>query len=117
MVNLIRVGEVKDLPPSLQDFIQKYPKVWESYNTLGEACVKAGPLEAKYVELIKIAIYATKGMFTPLKTHVRWALKFGATSQEIYHTILQLLTADGISQVSMAMKWANEVISDEVKKG
>lgn len=113
---MARIAKVEELPKSLQDFIKKYPNLWESYSKLGEACATAGPLEDKYVELIKIAIYGTKGMFTPLKTHVRWALKFGATPREIEHAILQLLTAEGIGHVMMAMKWANEVIVDETSE-
>lgn len=116
MNKLERAAKVGELPKSLQGFIKKYPRLWESYNKLGEACAEAGPLENKYVELIKIAIYGAKGMFTPFKTHVRWALKFGATPQEIEHTILQLLTAEGIGHVTMAMKWADEVIADETSK-
>jgi alkylhydroperoxidase/carboxymuconolactone decarboxylase family protein YurZ len=108
-----RSSDVKTLPESLQDFIKKYPTIWNSYSKLGEECTKSGPLDNKQVELIKVAIYGLKGMHTPFKTHVRLALKFGATPNEIEHAILQMLTAEGISNTVMALKWANEVIIDQ----
>ena len=113
---MVKNTKAEELPASLQTFIKKYGDIWKSYSKLGEACAKAGPLGEKQVELIKIAIYGTKGMFTPFKTHVRQALKSGATKEEIEHSLIQLLTAEGVSHVIMTMKWANEVISDEAKK-
>ncbi|NWG09303.1 MAG: carboxymuconolactone decarboxylase family protein [Nitrososphaerales archaeon] len=86
------------------------------YKKLGEACSRAGPIEDKYIELIKLAIWGTRIQYTPFKTHVRLALRNGATPEEIRHAIIQLLTAEGISTTTIAMNWANEVIADEIKK-
>ena len=116
VIVLRRKVPIKELPKSLQDFISKYPIIWESYTKLGEACSKAGPLEDKYVELIKLAIWGTRIQYTPFKTHVRLALRSGATPEEIKHAIIQLLTAEGLSTTTIAMNWANEVIEDDYKK-
>ncbi|NIN51939.1 MAG: hypothetical protein GTN80_06445 [Nitrososphaeria archaeon] len=105
---------IEELPMSLQDFIRRYPEIWRAYSRLGEECSKAGPLKAKEVELIKMVIYGMKQLFTPFKTHVRLALKEGASREEIEHAIVQLLTAEGMSTTMMAMKWANEIIEDEI---
>ncbi|MFQ5710538.1 MAG: carboxymuconolactone decarboxylase family protein [Candidatus Geothermarchaeales archaeon] len=107
---------IEELPKSLQDFVKRYPDIWRAYERLGEACTKAGPLGAKEVELIKMVIYGMKQLFTPFKTHVRLALREGASREEIEHAIVQLLTAEGLSTTVMAMKWADEVTKDEVKK-
>jgi alkylhydroperoxidase/carboxymuconolactone decarboxylase family protein YurZ len=66
--------------------------------------------------LIKIVIYATKHLFTPFKTHVRFALEKGVSKPEIEHAIIQLITAEGISTAMMALKWAHEVIEKSKQK-
>jgi alkylhydroperoxidase/carboxymuconolactone decarboxylase family protein YurZ len=115
-LNLIKeTPNERELPKTLRSFIKKYPEIWNSYDNLGSSCTENGPLTEKMLELIKIAIHGANGMFTPFKTHVRLAIKTGATPDEIEHTIIQLLTSKGISQVMMCMKWANEVMNN--KKG
>lgn len=108
-----REVKISDAPTTLQAFIKKYPDLWKTYNNIGKICFENGPLPEKTLELIKISIHGANGMFTPFKTHVRKALKAGATPEEIEHVILQLLTSRGISQVMMCMKWAEEIIKDK----
>jgi len=98
------------LPKSLQDFIKKYPQVWEAHEKLGVACKKAGPLEEKYVQLIKLALSGLQMHETAFKTHVRGALRAGAKPAEIEQTILQLLPTAGINSMMIAMNWAKDVI-------
>ncbi|MEE9283287.1 MAG: hypothetical protein V3U49_04355 [Nitrososphaerales archaeon] len=69
---------LSDLPSSLQRFAAKHPKIWEKYSELGQESSLAGPLDGKIVQLIKVAIYASKRQETPLKTHVRLAIENGA---------------------------------------
>lgn len=107
---------LSELPDSLQRFIAKYPKVWETYSRLGEECTKAGPLDEKQIHLIKIGIYGSKRQETPFKTHVRLALRSGASEDEVNHTILQILTSEGLGTTVRVWNWANEVIRDEAKK-
>jgi 4-carboxymuconolactone decarboxylase len=104
------------LPGSLQKFATKYPKVWEAYSKLGEECTKAGPLQEKEIHLIKMGIYGSKRQETPFKTHVRLALRSGASKEEVNHTILQILTSEGLGPTVRVWNWANEVIGDETKK-
>lgn len=108
--------DLSDLPSSLQRFAAKYPKIWEKYSELGQESSLAGPLDGRLVQLIKVAIYASKRQETPFKTHVRLAIENGATAEEIDHTVLQILTAEGLGTTIRVWNWANSVIEDESRK-
>jgi len=98
------------LPKSLQEFIRKYPQVWEAHEKLGIACKKAGPLEEKYLQMIKLAISGLQVHETAFKTHVRAAMRAGAKAEEVEHAIVQLLPTAGLNATMIAMNWAKQVM-------
>jgi alkylhydroperoxidase/carboxymuconolactone decarboxylase family protein YurZ len=100
--------DIEELPSPLQRFISGYPDIWEAYEDLGERCTGAGPLPEKYIHLIKLGIHGVSHNETPFKSHVSFALEAGATFEEIEHTIIQLLTAQGIGPVVKLIRWARE---------
>lgn len=99
----------EELPRPLQQLIRRQPRLWKAYEALGRECTDAGPLDHKTVHLVKLALYAARGQQTPFQTHVRAALKAGASVEEVEHALLQLLTAEGLGTVVRALKWAGEV--------
>lgn len=101
---------VQELPPNLRAFITKYPEVWEAHERLGVECARAGPLSAKEIQLIKIAVTASLTLETSFKTHVQKAMRAKATRSEIEHTIIQMLPIVGIGRTIMAMKWYSEAL-------
>ena len=104
---------IKELPKSLQAFIKSHPDVWDAHQRLGIACKDSGSLDEKTLELIKIGITGARENMTSFKTHVRLALRAGASRDEIEHAILQLLPVAGINTMMMELLWAREVIIDE----
>jgi len=101
-------AEIEELPTLLQQFIIKYPELWENYERLGESSTRAGPLPKKYVHLIKLAVHGARDRETPFKSHVRFALKEGASWEEVEHGVIQLLTSEGIGTVVKLLRWAKE---------
>lgn len=93
--------------------MKKYPDVWSSHEKLGVACKKAGPLEEKYLQLIKLTISGLQMQETAFKTHVRSALRAGAKADEVEHALLQLLPIAGINSMMIAMNWARQVIEEK----
>jgi len=100
--------DVKELPPTLRKFIRRNPKIWKSHEALGLACRKAGPLNDKQIEFIKMAITASQTMETAFKTHARKAAKAGASEDELQHVVVQLLPIMGLGRTMMASKWLEE---------
>jgi len=70
--------------------------------------MRAGPLNEKEIQLVKLAIAGSLMLETSFKTHVRKALRVGATRAEVEHAALQMLPILGLARTMMAMKWTQE---------
>src|SRR5512145_990587 len=98
------------LPEHFQDFVRKYPAVWEAHQRLSEACAQAGPLDRKTRELIKVGISGAANQITALQRHAVMAVQAGATAEEVYQTILLLITTVGFPRASAALQWARSAL-------
>jgi len=67
-------------------------------------------LSEKEIQLIKLSVSGSQMLETPFKTHVRKALRAGATRSQIEHAILLLLPIAGMGRTMMTMKWYHEVL-------
>jgi 4-carboxymuconolactone decarboxylase len=83
-----------DMAQLLDDFKSQFPDAWSAYEALRDVCDKAGPLDPKAVQLIKIGISAAMEHEGGLVAHIAQARRAGATEPEIYHAIL---VATGLS--------------------
>ncbi len=101
------------LPEHFQDFVRKYPDVWEAHQKLSEACAQAGPLDRKTRELIKVGISGAANQITALQRHAVMAVQAGATEEEVYQTILLLITTVGFPRASAALQWAQAALAAE----
>ncbi|HZT07120.1 MAG TPA: carboxymuconolactone decarboxylase family protein [Chloroflexota bacterium] len=84
----------------------------EAFTALRRAIDEAGPLEAKYRELINLGAFATARIEGAFKTHCGRALDAGATPEEVRQAaLLPLAATSGIGPVADALRWAEEVIA------
>ncbi len=101
----------KTLPPHFKKFVKKYPEVWDAHQQLTEACADAGPLDRKTRELIKLAISGTANQETAVERHAVMAVEEGASADEIYQTILLMMTVIGFPRTSATLKWAERALT------
>ncbi len=99
-----------DRPRLYQRLQRDHPEVTQAYESLGQACHHAGPLDTKVRELIKLGISIGAGLEGATHAHVRLALEAGATKDEIRHAVLLATTTIGFPSMSRAMAWAHDVI-------
>jgi len=99
------------LPEHFQSFVQDYPHVWEAHQKLSEACAQSGPLDRKTRELIKVGISGAANQITALQRHTVMAVQAGATQEEVYQTILLLITTVGFPRASAALQWARNALA------
>ncbi len=99
--------------PIWDDILDSTPDFFEAYMKFSSVPWKTGTLEPKVRELIYIAIdSSTTHMYEPgLKVHIRNALKYGATKEEIME-VYQLTSVLGIHTVTTGLP----VLLDEMKK-
>ena len=100
----------ESLPEHFTNFVDEYPEIWEAHQRLTEACAECGPLDRKTRELIKTAISGALSLETAVERHAVMAAQEGAKPEEVYQTIMQLVTIAGFPRASAALKWAERAL-------
>ena len=102
--------------PGWYSFIkEKHGKFIQALEQLGEAARREGPLDEKTSQLIQLAGAAASRSEGSVHSHVRRALKAGATPEEIYHTVILLTSTIGFPHTSAALSWVYDVLAKEGK--
>lgn len=98
---------VPDHYASLQD---RFPKVLEKLEDLGQAARAQGPLDSKTAHLVQLAAAAAIQSEGSVHSHTKRALESGASAEEIYHTIVLLVSTIGFPRVAAAVSWVDDVL-------
>lgn len=85
----------REQPRLLQDFQQRFPRVWEAHVQFRNACDREGPLNARERELIKVGISAALRREGGLIAHIGRAREEGASPEQIYQAILVAMSLTG----------------------
>jgi len=96
-------------PPTYRRFAELNPSVSTAYESLGEACAQAGPLDSKTRELIKLAFAVGARLEGGVRAHVRRALDVGATASEIRHVVTLAVPTVGFPNAA-AFTWIEDVL-------
>ncbi len=106
----------EEMYPGWYSFIkEKHGKFIQALEQLGEAVRQEGPLDDKTAHLIQLAAAATAHAEGSVHSHVRRALKAGASPEEIYHAIILLTSTIGFPRTSAALSWVYDVLSKPKK--
>jgi len=89
---------------------EKHGKFIQALENLGEVVRQEGPLDDKTAHLIQLAAAAAAHAEGSVHSHVRRALKAGATPEEIYHAIILLTSTIGFPRTSAALSWVYDVL-------
>lgn len=105
----------KDHTPSrtYHTISKNYPDVMQALESLGTTVRKAGPLDEKTGHLIQLAAAAAAKSEGSVHSHTRRAKKAGATREEIYHTLLLLISTIGFPQAMAAISWCRDILEGE----
>ncbi|WP_432799527.1 carboxymuconolactone decarboxylase family protein [Poriferisphaera sp. WC338] len=94
------------LPATFKAFIEKFPALGEAHERVAVAVDKQGPLDAKTLALVKMGICMGANLESAFRSHVRRAMKHGATVEEIEQTILLAMNTVGFPRTVAAWQWA-----------
>jgi AhpD family alkylhydroperoxidase len=95
-----------------QDISKRYPEVIKSLETLGTAVRAAGPLDEKTSHLIQLAAAAAARSEGSVHSHTKRAIKAGASADEIYHTLIVLISTIGFPQAMAAISWSRDILEE-----
>jgi alkylhydroperoxidase/carboxymuconolactone decarboxylase family protein YurZ len=100
----------ESLPSIVESISREHPEVWEAYGRLGEATEKAGPLDARTIRLVKLALAVGAGRQGQTHSHARRGLKLGLTPAELRQVALLAIPSLGWSAGAAALSWINDVV-------
>ena len=100
------------IPGWYQEQRKRFPQVVQAYETLGEACRQAGPLDGKNLALVKLAIAVGARLEGAVHSHVRRSMEAGATIEECRHVVLLATTTIGFPAMMAALSWVEDVAKD-----
>jgi len=95
------------------DISKRYPDVIAALENLGTTIRGVGPLDEKTSHLIQLAAAAAAKSEGSVHSHTRRAKKAGATREEIYHTLLLLVSTIGFPQAMAAISWCRDILEGE----
>ncbi len=102
---------------NLAYFKEKHAEVYRAYQDYGRTLhEEGGPLEEKMRWLIKVSISTTCQMPYALKTHIKKALKSGASREEIEHAILLTAPTAGFPRMMEGILILREVLGETEKQ-
>jgi AhpD family alkylhydroperoxidase len=107
------VTEQKISVKHYQKLSEMFPDVISAVENLGATVRDAGPIDKKTSELIQLGVAAAAGSVGSVHSHTRRAVKAGATDQEIYHTLLLLISTIGFPRVSAALSWVTDILDEK----
>ena len=99
----------EELPLHFASIRDRFPKVIEALEGLGKAARQQGPLDNKTAHLIQLAAAAAIQSEGAVHSHVQRATEAGATADEIYHTVLLLVSTIGFPRVAATVSWVDDM--------
>ena len=96
-------------PKPFREFASQHPAVAAAYERLGEAVRSAGPLSAREVALVKLAISIGARMEGAAHAHARKALARGVETAALEHVAILSCPTVGFPAMMMALGWVRDV--------
>ena len=93
------------------ELVKMFPEFMSTLEKLGATVHDAGPLDEKSAELIQLAASATLQSEGAVHSHTRRAMQAGASKEEIYHSLILLVSTIGFPRVSAAISWARDILT------
>lgn len=102
-----------DIPTSYTRLRGEHPDLLNAYETFAQACAQSGPLDAKTVALVKLAISCSAGLEGGAASHARKALEAGCAAEELLHVAHLCGPTVGFPAMMRARKVMLEIIEKQ----
>jgi alkylhydroperoxidase/carboxymuconolactone decarboxylase family protein YurZ len=98
------------IPKHYQSLKERFPEVIAAVEDLGKTAKTAGPIDEKVAHLIQMAAATAIRSHGAVRSHAKRALEAGASTQELYHSVLVLVSTLGFPVVAAAIGWIDDVV-------
>ena len=96
-------------PKHYQRIKKGFGEYGKALDQLEKAVYNSGPLDAKTSQLIQLAAAAAIRSEGGVHSHARRAFEQGASSEEIYHSLILLTGTIGFPNVAAAISWVDDL--------
>ena len=103
------------IPKPYKQMHQTYPDLMQAYESFGKAAKEAGPLSAREVALVKLAISVGAGLEGAAHSHCRKAMEAGCTADDLRHVAVVSAPTIGFPTMMRARSWVEDVVGDQTK--
>ena len=112
MNNLSDEKSGQELPKHYVSIGRRYEKYGDILSDLGRVVKEIGPIDDKTSQLIQLAASAAIRSEGAVHSHARRAKELGASSEEIYQSLLLLTSTIGFPNVAAAISWVDDLFKD-----
>lgn len=102
------------LPSGAAEVARSHPDVWNAYAALGKACAEAGPLDARTVRLVKLALAIGASSEGAVHSHTRRALSEGLNKDELRQVALLAIPTMGFPHAVKVLTWIEDLTDPPV---
>ncbi|MCG6656884.1 carboxymuconolactone decarboxylase family protein [Halomonas campisalis] len=99
----------QDLPAGAGKVADQYPEVWRAFQSLGEACAEAGPLDARTRRLVKLALAVGAGSEGAVHSHIRRGLAEGIEPEALKQVAMLAVPTLGLPSGVAALTWIEDL--------
>ncbi len=100
------------IPKSYQRMQQAYPDLMKAYEAFGQAARESGPLSAREVALVKLAVSIGAGLEGAAHSHCRKALEVDCSADDLRHVALLSAPKIGFPTMMRAKSWVEDVLEN-----
>ncbi len=98
------------LPRPYEAMKNTHPALMKAYEAFGAACAASGPLDARSIAIIKLAVSFGAGLEGAAHSHARKALAAGWTAEELMHAARLCAPTIGFPAMMRARQWVGDVV-------
>jgi alkylhydroperoxidase/carboxymuconolactone decarboxylase family protein YurZ len=109
----MRAAAMAKLPAGAAKLAKDHPKIWNAYQSLGEACAESGPMAPATLRLVKLAIAVGAASEGAVHSHTRRALKEKVGREEILQVALLAIPSLGLAKAMAAMSWIEDILKED----
>lgn len=103
----------EELPEHYMSIRERFKEYGKVLNELGRVTKKSGPVDEKNSQLVQLAASAAIRSEGAVHSHTKRAIEAGASSDEIYHTLILLTSTIGFPNVAAAISWVDDIMLDK----
>jgi len=102
----------QELPKHYMSIGRRYEKYGDVLSDLGRVVKEIGPIDDQTSHLIQLAASAAIRSEGAVHSHARQAMEQGASSEEVYQSLLLLTSTIGFPNVAAAISWVDDLFKD-----